>query len=68
MCEALRELMEPEIKEAIDQAVGKAVKGAEENSKKNIISNALNLGSSAEEISRVMGIPLTEIEAIAKGK
>ena len=64
MCEALVKLMEPEMKEAIN----KAVKGAEENSKKNMIINALKTGSSAEDISRVMGIPLAEIETIAKGK
>ncbi len=58
MCEALRELFEPEMKEA--------VAGAEKNSKINLIRNALNLGSSAEDISRVMGIPLAEVEAIAK--
>lgn len=58
MCEALRELFEPEMKEA--------VAGAEKSSKINLIRNALNLGSSAEDISRVMGIPLTEVEAIAK--
>ena len=64
MCEALVKLMEPEMKAAIN----KAVKGAEENSKKNMIINALKTGSSAEDISRVMGIPLAEIESIAKGK
>lgn len=59
MCEALVKLMEPEMKAA--------VKSAEENSRKEMISQALHLGSSAEDISRVMGIPLAEVEAIAKG-
>lgn len=54
MCEALVKLMEPELNEAV------------ENKRKEMISRALNVGSSAEEISRVMGIPLAEIEAIAK--
>ncbi len=54
MCEALRKFFEPEINEAM------------ENNRKEMISRALNVGSSAEEISRVMGIPLAEIEAIAK--
>ena len=60
MCQALREFFEPEMKEA--------VKGAEENKRKEMILNALNVGSSVEEISRVMGIPLAEVEAIAKGR
>lgn len=59
MCEALVKLMEPEMKAA--------VKSAEENSRKEMILNALNVGSSAKDISRVMGIPLDEVEAIAKG-
>ena len=60
MCQALREFFEPELKEAI--------KGAEENKRKDMILNALKVGSSAEDISRVMGIPLAEVEAIAKEK
>lgn len=59
MCQALREFFEPELKEAI--------KCAEENNRKDMILNALKVGSSAEDISRVMGIPLTEVETIAKG-
>ena len=56
MCEALMKLMEPEINVVL------------ENNRKDMILNALNVGSSAEDISRVMGIPLAEVEAIAKGK
>ena len=56
MCEALRKLMEPEMKAAL------------ENNRKEMISNALNVGSSAEDISRVMGIPLEEVKAVAKGQ
>ena len=63
MCEALMKLMEPEVNEVI----GKAVKCAKENNRKDMILNALNVGSSSEEISRVMGIPLAEVEAVAKG-
>lgn len=55
MCQALREFFEPEIKEAL------------ENNRKEMILQALNVGSSAEDISRVMGIPLAEVEAVAKG-
>ena len=32
-----------------------------------MILNALKVGSSSEDISRIMGIPLAEVEAIAKG-
>lgn len=56
MCEALRKFFEPEMNEAL------------ENKRKEMILNALNVGSSAEDISRVMGIPLAEVEALAKGK
>ena len=55
MCQALREFFEPELNEAL------------ENKRREMIENALNVGSSAEDISRVMGIPLAEVEAIAKG-
>lgn len=61
MCEALMKLMEPEVNEVVD----KAVKCAEDNKKKDMILNALKVGSSPEDISRVMGIPLAEIEAVA---
>ena len=63
MCEALMKLMESEVNEV----VGKAVKCAEDNKRKEMILKALNVGSSVEDISRVMGIPLEEVEAIAKG-
>jgi len=55
--------MEEELKDVVD----KAVKCAEDNKKKDMILNALKVGSSAEDISRIMGIPLAEVEAIAKG-
>ena len=58
MCQALREFFEPELKEAL-----------EENTKQNrrdMILNAIKNGSSAQEISRVMGIPLTEVEIVEK--
>ena len=59
MCEALMKLMEPEVKEAVNQAVVQ--------DRKNIVLNAIKNGSSLEEISKVMGIPLAEVEAIAMG-
>ena len=58
MCEALRELMEPEINEAIDKAVAR--------DRREMACNALKNGSSAEEIAKVMGISLAEVEALAK--
>ncbi|MBQ8804039.1 MAG: hypothetical protein IJZ53_10415 [Tyzzerella sp.] len=54
MCEALRKLMEPEIKEEVQKA------------KKDMLLNALKNGSSATEVARVMGIPLVEVEAVEK--
>ena len=59
MCEALRKFFEPEMNEAIDKAVAQ--------DRKEMACNALKNGSSAQEIAKVMGIPLAEVEAIAKG-
>lgn len=54
MCEALVKLMEPEMKEAM------------ENNRKEMILNALKAGNSVVDISKVMLIPEKEIEAIAE--
>ncbi len=54
MCEALVKLMEPEMKEAM------------ENNRKEMILNALKAGNSVADISKVMLIPEKEIEAIAE--
>ena len=54
MCEALVKLMEPEMKEAM------------ENNRKEMILNALKAGNSVVDISKVMLIPEEEIEAIAE--
>ena len=59
MCEALRRLMEPEIKEEVDKAVVQ--------DRIDTVRNALKNGSSVEDISKVMGISLEEVEDIAKG-
>ena len=71
MCEALMKLMEPEVKEVVNRevkkAVNSAVKTATANNRKEMIQNALNVGSSVNDISRVMGIPLVEVELIAQG-
>lgn len=64
MCQALREFFEPEIREEVNKAVDKAVRGTEEK----IIINALKAGNSVADISRIMQIPAEEIEAIAKKK
>lgn len=63
MCEALVKLMEPEMNAAVNKAVNQAVA----QDRMNTVRNAIRNGSSAEEISRVMGIPLAEVEAIANG-
>lgn len=60
MCEALRELMEPEIKEEL--------RLAEERGKRTIILNALKAGNSVEDISRIVQVSVEEIEAMAKGE
>lgn len=60
MCEALRKLMEPEIKEEL--------RNAEEKSKRTIILNALKAGNSVEDISRIVQVSVEEIEAMAKGE
>ena len=59
MCEALRRLMEPEIKEEVDKAVVQ--------DRIDTVRNALKNGSSVEDISKVMGISLEEVEDIARG-
>ena len=52
--EALRKFFEPELNEAM------------ENTKRDIILNALKAGNSVVDISKVMLIPEEEIEAIAE--
>lgn len=54
MCDALRKLMEPEMKEALAQQ------------RKEIILKFLNAGNSAEDISRIMQIPLEEVRGAEK--
>lgn len=54
MCDALRKLMEPEMKEALAQQ------------RKEIILKSLNAGNAAEEISRIMQIPLEEVKTAEK--
>lgn len=54
MCDALRELMEPEMNEAIQQNT------------KNMILKSLCAGNSAEDIARIMQIPLEDVKSIEK--
>lgn len=56
MCEALRKLMEPEITEDIQQAAQQTLK--------DVILKLFNAGTSAADISRIIEIPLEEVEAI----
>ena len=56
MCDALKELFEPELKEALEENT--------KQNRKDMILNAIKNGSSAREISKIMGIPLTEVEKI----
>ena len=60
MCQALREFFEPEMKEAVNKAVLK--------DRIDTVRNAVKNGSSVEDISRVMGISLAEVEAIVKSE
>ena len=58
MCEALRELM----KEDLDEALAKGT----EQGRETLILGALKNNSSAEEIARVLGISLEEVQAVEK--
>lgn len=62
MCEALRELM----KEDLDEALAKGTELGREEGREKLILGALKNNSSAEEIARVLGIPLEEVQAVAK--
>lgn len=62
MCEALRELM----KEDLDEATRIGEEKGKEIGKEVLILGALKNNSSAEEIARVLGIPLEEVQAVEK--
>lgn len=62
MCEALRELMEPEITEAKQKA---RQEGLAEGVRDTIVK-FFHAGNSAEDISRIMQIPLQEVEEMVK--
>ena len=59
-CEALLELMKPEIDEI--------VKKNAEKERKKLIMNCLNKNRTVEEIADFLGIPLEEVKAIAEQK
>ena len=62
MCEALRELM----KEDLDEALAKGTELGREEGRERLILGALKNNSSVEEIARVLGIPLEEVQAVEK--
>lgn len=68
MCEALRKLMEPEITEAIQQATQQAAQQAAQQAMqqtlRDVIVKLFNAGTSAEDIARIIEIPLEEVEAV----
>ena len=60
MCQALRELFEPELNEAVQQGMQQGMR--------NVILKFLNAGSTLGEISRIMEMSLDEVEAIVKSE
>ena len=60
MCQALRELFEPELNEAVQQGMQQGMR--------NVILKFLNAGSTLGEISRIMEMSLEEVEAIVKSE
>ena len=62
MFEALKELM----KDDFDEAARIAEEKGKEIGKEGLILGALKNNSSAEEIARVLGIPLEEVQAVEK--
>ncbi|MBQ8804324.1 MAG: hypothetical protein IJZ53_11865 [Tyzzerella sp.] len=72
MCEALRKLMEPELNEAKQQAMQEGrQEGIQQGIQQGIqdtIVKSLKAGNSAEDISRIMQIPLEEVESIKNEK
>lgn len=60
MCQALRELFELELNEAVQQGMQQGMR--------NVILKFLNAGRTLGEISRIMEMPLEEVEAIARHK
>ncbi len=64
-CEALLELMKPEINEIVRKNAEIEQKKGEEKKQKELIMNCLKKNRTVEEIADFWGIPLEEIKAIA---
>ena len=60
-CEALLELMKPEIDELLEKATEKGQK----KERRELIMNCLKKNRTMEEIADLFGIPLEEVKAIA---
>lgn len=56
MCEALRELMEPELKEAKEQGIRQGVR--------DTIIKSFQAGNSMADIAKIMQVPVDEVEKI----
>ncbi len=64
MCQALRELFEPELNEAVQRGMQQGM----QQGMNNIIVRSLEAGNSVADISRIMQLPIEEVEAIAAGR
>lgn len=62
MCQALRELFEPELKEAVQQGMQQGI----QQGVRDMIARALKAGNSMEDISRITQVPMEEIQAIGR--
>lgn len=65
MCEFIRKFMAPEIAEAREEAKQEGRAEGRAEGIKDIIMNSLRAGNSATDISRIMQIPIKEVEIIA---
>lgn len=66
MCEALRELMKEDLDEALAKGTELGREEGREEGRESLILGALKNNSSAEEIARVLGIPLEEVQDVEK--
>lgn len=66
MCEALRELMKEDLDEALAKGTELGREEGREEGRESLILGALKNNSSAEEIARVLGIPLEEVREVEK--
>lgn len=66
VCEALLELMKPEIDELLRKTAEIEKKRGEEKKQKELIMNCLKKNRTVEEIADFLGIPLEEVKAIAE--